>query len=120
GELFNFDELICADVRKVLPSSARRPPNFQISDFRGLAQPYVLLKRRSTKRPSAAYGSVDRTRRLAPILHGQMNACSDCRAVRLYADQSHRDPVVAVSRILKHAKRMRVAGSGAADRDKNV
>jgi hypothetical protein len=44
-KLLDFDKLICADSQKVLFRIARRPPNLQLGDLRGLAQPNMLLKR---------------------------------------------------------------------------
>ena len=45
GELLDLDKLICANIQKTLFRIARRPPNLQPGDFRGLAQPNMLLKR---------------------------------------------------------------------------
>src|SRR5579864_3276827 len=80
----------------------------------------MLLKRRSAKRATTADGSIDGARRLALILHGHMDACTNCRAVRLYADQLYRDPVVAVFRGLKDAEGMGIAGSRATNGNEKV
>src|ERR1700682_3725761 len=120
GELLDFDKLICAHIRKILFRIARRPPNLQLGDLRGLAEPNMLLKGRAPKRTAAPDGSIDGAPRFTLILHGQMDARPDCRAIRPYTDKLEHDPVVAVTRVLKNAEGMRVTGRCASDGDEDV
>src|SRR5580700_1853051 len=107
-------------MQEGLSRAARRPANLETGDLRGPAQPNVLLERRSAKRSSAPYGSIDGAPWPAVLVHGQMDARPDGRAVRFYAHQLQGDPVVVVSRILENAKGVGVAGRSAADRNQDL
>src|SRR5690242_4779748 len=103
-KLLDLDELICIDISEILPRSTCRPANLQISDLGRPFQPDVLLKRGSAKRAAAPDSAADGASWLVLILHGQMDAHPNCRAVRFNADKFHRDPVVVASRILEDAE----------------
>ena len=89
------------DVREALARVAGRPPDFELRDLRRFAEANVLLLDGvRAKRTAAADGPVDRTRRAA-IFDGHTDTRADACAIRFHADQFHRDPVVAVARILE-------------------
>src|SRR6266478_643659 len=59
SQLLDLDELVLAHVQESLARVAGWPPDFQVRDARGLAQPDVLFQRRCAKRAATAYRAVN-------------------------------------------------------------
>src|SRR6476660_746417 len=76
-ELGDFNYAVLVDRRKMLPRVRRRPPDFDVLDSRGLAEPDVLLERRRSKGSAARDRTVNGSCAAGGIRDRHFDPCAD-------------------------------------------
>src|SRR5450432_778395 len=115
GKFLDFDELLCAYIREVLPGIAGRPPDFQIQDLCRFAQSDVLLHGVGAERTAAIDGAVNRTNGLTLVLHRHFDLSPNSRPVRFDSHQTHIDPIVPAARVFEEPQGVRIRRYSASD-----
>src|SRR5579864_7235954 len=85
-EFLDLQKLIAGNVGEMLSGIAGGPPDFQIQNACGFPQSNMLFQWRSTERPSAANGSINRTTS-AFVFDADFDARSNGRAITFHSNQ---------------------------------